>query len=216
MKQLGTLAMVFAACVGLILNSQAQDPAAYVFNARVYPDSSKPAIAVKDAQIEFIFAGYGAYLPSEYPLVRYFPLENGEHISFASVAEVQCRPRRVQWKKFIEPAQRRQYPDVDEAGYRHWSDIEIDILLKDWNGLETRSRIQRPEVSDVFIIGKTDRGAYRLQLDQENGKTVRIEFEPLFIMQCSSDLNHLFPNVQWRFCPLCGASLKKISKAKQP
>ncbi len=216
MKFIPARPMVFAACLFWACCSQAQDQVLNIFNSRVFPDSSKPPIYVKNVRIEFIFAGYGVYLPSDYPTITSIPLESGERVSFENIAEIQCRPRRVFWKKYIEPVHRSQYNDIDAEGYRHWSDIEIEVLLKDWDGDETRARMLRPEVSDAYLIGKTDRGDFRLQLDQENGKTVRMEFEPLFIMQCTNDINHLFPNAQWRFCPLCGASLKKISKVKQP
>ncbi|HNW59467.1 MAG TPA: hypothetical protein PKI62_07320 [bacterium] len=192
----------------------AQPDSPHLFEARVYPDSSKPAIQVKNLQLEFVFAGYGVYLPSDYPTMAAFPLESGERIAMENIAEVLCRPVRVQWKKFLEPEQRRADPQIDAEGYRHWSDVEVEVSLKDWNGGTVQSRLFRPEVSDVYITGTTDRGDFRLQLDQENGKLVRIEFEPLFIMQCTGDINHLFPNMKWKYCPLCGASLKKVSKRK--
>ena len=196
------------------LSALAQIPSAHLFEAKIYPDSSKPAILVKNLQLEFIFAGYGVYLPSDYPTVTYFPLESGERINMENIAEVQCRPVRVEWKKYLEPEQRAQNVPVDAQGYRHWSDVEVDITLRDWNGNLVQSRLFRPDISDVFLIGKTDRGDFRLQLDQENGKMVRLEFEPLFIMQCTGDINHLFPNMRWKYCPICGASLKKVSKKR--
>ena len=196
------------------LSAVAQNDSVSLLEAKVYPDSSKPAIVVKHLQLEFTFAGYGVYLPSDYPTVSYFPLESGERVSFESIAELICRPSRVQWKKYIEPAQRSSVTAVDQQGYRHWSDVEVEVAIKDWNGNQLNSRLFRPEISDVYLVGATDRGEFRLQIDQENGKTVRIEFEPLFIMQCSGNINHLFPNVRWKYCPLCGASLKKVSKKK--
>lgn len=192
----------------------AQPDSAHRFEARVYPDSSKPAIQVKNLQLEFVFAGYGVYLPSDYPTLTAFPLESGERIAMENIAELVCRPVRVQWKKYQEPDQRRTDARVDAQGYRHWSDVEVEVMLKDWNGNSVQSRLFRPEISDVYLTGMTDRGDFRLQLDQENGKMVRLEFEPLFIMQCTGDLNHLFPNMNWKYCPLCGASLKKVSKRK--
>ena len=76
-------------------------------------------------------------------------------------------------------------------------------------------RLQRPEVSDIFLSGATEHGDYRLQLDQENNRTVRVQFEALFIMQCRGNLKHLFPNLNWKFCPLCGSSLKRINKPEK-
>jgi hypothetical protein len=196
------------------LTTVAQNGSPHIFEAKIYPDSSKPAVQVKNLQLEFVFAGYGVYLPSDYPTVTHFPLESGERISMENIAEMYCQPVRVQWKKYVEPGQRNQNTMVDAQGYHHWSDVEVEITLKDWNGNLVRSRLFRPEISDVYLTGTTDRGDFRLQLDQENGKTVRIEFEPLFIMQCTGDINHLFPNMKWKYCPLCGASLKRVSKKK--
>ncbi|HNS72921.1 MAG TPA: hypothetical protein PKI81_05915 [bacterium] len=196
------------------LNATAQINSASIVEAKVYPDSSKPAVTVKNLHLEFIFAGYGVYLPSDYPTVTYFPLETGERIAMENIAEMQCFPVRVEWKKYLEPEQRARNVPVDAQGYRHWSDVEVDVLIKDWNGNQVKSRLLTPDISDVFLTGRTDRGDFRLQLDQENGKLVRLEFEPLFIMQCSGDINHLFPNMKWKYCPLCGASLKKVTKKK--
>ncbi|HNY92017.1 MAG TPA: hypothetical protein PKM23_10880 [bacterium] len=196
------------------LTATAQVNSSSIIEAKVYPDSSKPAVTVKNLQLEFVFAGYGVYLPSDYPTVTHFPLESGERVLMENVAEITCFPMRVEWKKYLEPDQRSRSVPVDAQGYRHWSDVEVEVLIKDWNGNQVKSRLFRPEISDVYLIGRTDRGDFRLQLDQENGKTVRIEFEPLFIMQCSGDINHLFPNMKWKYCPLCGASLKKVTKKK--
>jgi hypothetical protein len=196
------------------LTAIAQTDSIPIFEAKVYPDSSKPAILVKNLQLEFVFAGYGVYLPSDYPIVTHFPLETGERVAMENIAEAQCHAARIEWKKYIEPGQRAQNAPVDAQGYRHWSDVEVEIAIRDWSGNLVQSRLFRPEISDVYLIGNTERGDFRLQLDQENSKTVRIEFEPLFIMQCSGNLNHLFPNVKWKYCPLCGASLKKVSKKK--
>lgn len=190
----------------------AQSGAAALFEAKVYPDSTKPPVVVKQLQLEFIFAGYGVYLPSDYPTLTSFPLETGERVEMENIAEVLCRPVRVEWKKYLEPGQRQDKPTVDAQGYQHWSDVEVELTLKDWSGAVTAARLSRPEISDVYLTGKTDRGDFRLQLDQENGRTVRIEFEPLFIMRCTGDLSHLFPNMRWKYCPLCGSALKKVSK----
>ncbi|GEM_PF-597576 len=196
------------------LTASAHPDSAHSFEARVYPDSSKPPIQVKNLQLEFVFAGYGVYLPSDYPTLTAFPLESGERIAMENIAEVVCKAVRVQWKKYQEPEKRHTDSRVDAQGYLHWSDVEVEVTLKDWNGQTVQSRLFRPEISDVYLTGTTDRGDFRLQLDQENGKSVRIEFEPLFIMQCTGDFNHLFPNMNWKYCPLCGASLKKVSKRK--
>ena len=89
------------------------------------------------------------------------------------------------------------------------------MTVTGWDGRVTHSRLQRPEVSDIFLSGATEHGDYRLQLDQENNRTVRVQFEALFIMQCRGNLKHLFPNLNWKFCPLCGSSLKRINKPEK-
>jgi hypothetical protein len=196
-------------CVTLTL---AQSEQAVMCNARVYPDSVGGHAYVKQLHLDFKFSGYGVYVPSDYPSLTCVPLENGERIDFNSIAEMCIHSKRVYWKKFVEPAQRHQFEDIGSDGYRYWSEMEADVEIKAWDGAEIRSRIQHPDYSDVFISGNTDRGDFKLQIDQENNKTVRIEFLPSFIMQCTADLQHLFPNSQWKFCPLCGATLKRINK----
>jgi len=179
------------------------------FNAYVSPDSARESIYVTALKIDFKFAGYGTYIPAEYPTLTELPLETGERISFDKIAEATFKAERVQWKQFVDPDQRHQYESVDEQGYRHWSDVEIVATVKDWEGETIRSRIARPEVSDVFLSGKTSRGDFRLQIDQENNKTVHVVFEPLFSMVCAKDASHVFPNSSWTFCPICGSKLKR-------
>ncbi len=190
----------------------AQSEPADNYNAKVYPDSIGACVYVKQVHLDFKFSGYGVYVPSDYPSLTCIPLENGERINFTNIAQMTLRSKRIHWKKYIEPAQRHQFDDMRADGYRYWSEMEAEAVIKTWDGVEIKSRIQRPDHSDVFISGITDRGDFKLQIDQENNKTVRLEFLPGFIMQCTADLQHLFPNVQWKFCPLCGAALKRINK----
>ncbi len=187
----------------------AQPESKISFNAYVSPDSSKESIHVTALKIDFKFAGYGTYVPTEYPTLTELPLETGERISFDKISEATFRAERVQWKQFVDASQRHQYDSVDEQGYRHWSDVEVVAMVKDWEGEIIRSRIARPEVSDVFLSGKTSRGDFRLQIDQENNKTVYVVFEPLFSMVCTKDASHVFPNSSWTFCPICGSKLKR-------
>jgi hypothetical protein len=181
-------------------------------NAKVYPDSSGVFVYVKNVTLNFIFTGYGVYVPEDYPSVTSVPLENGERINFDNIIQMVLRPKRVYWKKIMEPSQQHQLGEIGPDGYRYWSQVETEIFLKTCDGATINSRIQRPDYSDLFICGLTDRGDFKLQIDQENGKTVRIEFEPVFIMQCNKDLGHLYPNKHWKFCPLCGAPLRRINK----
>jgi len=202
----------FLAMLLFYLGGVAQTSQPVTINAKIYPDSSGLFIYVKNVHIDFKFAGYGVYVPSDYPSMTSVPLENGERINFENIAEMTLRPNRVYWKKFIEPSQRHQFDDVGTDGYRYWSEVEAETVIKVWDGLRIQSRIQRPDYSDIYLSGVTDRGDFRLQVDQENGKTIRIEFEPVFIMQCSGDINHLYPNMQWKFCPICGSPLRRINK----
>jgi hypothetical protein len=181
------------------------------FSAYVFPDSSKPtSVYVTGLKLDFKFAGYGTYIPSEYPTLTELPLETGERISFEKIAEITFKAERVQWKQYVEPEQRHQYDSVDEQGYRYWSDVEVVALVKDWQGESIRSRIVRPEISDVYLSGKTPRGEFRLQIDQENNKNIHVVFEPLYKMICAKDVSHIFPNSSWTFCPICGGKLKKM------
>ena len=195
---------------GSWLFAQSEEPVSVT--AIVEPDSGKDQIRVEDLKIEFKFAGYGYYLPSDYPVMREIPLENGEIVSLDKIAEATFRARRVQWKKFIPENERANYDDVDKDGYRHWSAVEVDTWIRDWDGNVIKSRIKRPEYSDVFLIGRTSRGAYSLQIDQENNKTVHVIFEPNFVMQCPKDKSHVFPNSSYVYCPYCGKKLKRIMK----
>ncbi len=182
------------------------------FHAKIYPDSSDFFIHVMRAQLDFRFAGIGVYAAEDYPCLSSIPLENGERIAFENITRMTLRPVRVFWKKYLEPSQRRAMDEIDQNGYRLWSSVEVDAAVTTWDGTVIRSRIHHADQADIFITGTTDLGDYQLQLDQENGKSVRVEFEPIFIMQCTSDLTHLYPNRSWSFCPICGAALRRVSK----
>jgi hypothetical protein len=180
----------------------------------VAPDSTTPALEVRNMALDFRFAGYGVYIPSKYPRETSIPLENGERIALEKMSEMKLEGTRVRWKKYIPPAERVQYDHIDEQGYYHWSDVEVDVVIRDWKGSIIRSRIKRPANSDVYLVGETDRGDYELQLDQENNKTVIIAFTPAFIMQCTQDPTHVFPNQEYKYCPRCGGLLKRIERPR--
>jgi hypothetical protein len=203
---------IFIAC--LMGTSYSQNEKLSSFTASVYPDKNADAIEVNHLKLNFTFAGYGVYLPSEYPTLTSIPLEDGEDVNFASIRKLTVTGKRVNWKKYIEPDQRRKYEDIDADGYYHWSDVEVEVTITDWNDKVITSRIKRPDVADVYLVGQTDRGDFRLQLDQENNKTVVVSFKPNFVMQCENDPTHLFPNLNWKYCPICGGKLKKIQISK--
>ncbi|MBD3384726.1 hypothetical protein GF407_07340 [candidate division KSB1 bacterium] len=179
-------------------------------DALVYADSAQSAVSVRFLQITYKFAGYGLYIPENYPVVQEFSLVNGQIVGFSNVSRAYLKGVRVKWKKYVQPQNRHLYSNIDEQGYRHWSDIEVNVRLIDWDGNTIKSRLERPESSDVFLTGKTDQGAFSLQLDQENNKTVMIKFKPRFVMRCTRNETHIFPNKNWKFCPICGAPLQRI------
>jgi hypothetical protein len=180
-------------------------------SAKVAPDSGESWVAVNDLKLEFTFAGYGYYDPKDYGTLTELPLETGERVEFENIAEMTVTGIRTHWRKYVQPAERDQYDNVDEEvdenGYRTWSDVEADLVIVDWNGKVIRSRIERPELADIYLIGRTARGTFKLQLDQENGKKVHVKFLPVFVMQCSKNSSHTFHNTTWKFCPHCGAEL---------
>ncbi len=203
----------------LFLASEAvlgQDSEEIRVNAKVEPDSGKGSIQVFDLKLDFEFAGYGVYIPAEYPTLTVIPLETGERVRLDKIAKATFKGTRVFWKKWIEPSERKKYDNVDSDGYYHWSDIEVAVTILDWNGQKTKSRIKRPEFSDVYLVGRTPRGDFKLQLDQENGKTVVVVFEPNFIMMCPNDKTHVFPNADYIYCPKCGAKLEKVIPKPEP
>lgn len=179
-------------------------------DAIVYADSGKTGVEVMNLRLEYEFAGYGLYIPEKYPTCQKFSLTNGQSVEFSNVSRAFLRGERVKWKKYIKPQNRSLYPNIDEQGYRHWSDIEVNTRIIDWQGNEIKSRLERPENSDVFLIGKTMQGDFSLQIDQENDKTVVVKFKPRFVMQCTKNEKHLFPNRHYKFCPICGAPLRRI------
>ena len=199
----------FALCAGMAFSQDLKEP---VLTAYVEPDSGKTSIRVSEVQLSFKFAGYGVYNPEDYPVMNKIPLENGMTIKLNQIAEMQFRAERVSWKKFIPQKERHQYKDVDEEGYRRWSAVEVNAKIKDWDGKSFNSRILRPEFADIYLTGQTNNGVYNLQIDQENDKVIHVVFEAEFVMQCEKDHQHIFPNKSWKYCPLCGAKLKKHTR----
>lgn len=181
-------------------------------SARIAADSGRQYITVQNLMIDFVFAGYGLYTPSEYPILTEMPLENGERILFNKIKEMTLSGERVFWKEFVPIEERSKFATIDANGYRHWSDIEVNVRATDWEGNVVKSRLKRPEYSDVFLRGETKRGELELQIDQENNKKVHIIFRPQFVMQCTGDKSHLFPNSDFKFCPYCGSPLIRITR----
>lgn len=180
--------------------------------ARVAADSGAYYVEANNLILDFKFAGYGLYAPGDYPLLTEVPLQNGEKIRFDKIKELSLSPQRIFWKEYIEPDKRREFTNIDVNGYRHWSDIEVNVRLVDWEENVLQSRLKRPEYSDVYLRGETSRGELELQIDQENGKKIHIIFRPNFIMQCTGDKSHLFPNAYYTYCPICGKGLTKITR----
>lgn len=177
----------------------------------VAADSGDIYINVKDLSLDFVFTGIGMYLPSDYPIVTELPLENGERIRFDKIREITFRGIRVQKREYIEPNNRYKYDNVDAHGYRHWSDVEVNVWVKDWDGNELVSNIYRPPYADVYLRGETKRGDFKLQVNLENYKVVHIKFRPNFVMQCTNDKTHIFVNLNYKYCPICGRPLKKLT-----
>lgn len=195
--------------VGAIL-AQAQSSVPTTINAIVSPDSAKePPIRVSDLKLDFVFAGYGIYVEAEYPLLLEIPLMSGERVHLEKISQVSFHSKRVNWKKYVKPTERAQHRDIDSEGYRHWSDIEVDVYIKDLQGNLISGRIQRPEYGDIYLVGKTERGDFKLQVDQENNKTVLINILHDWSMQCEKNPLHVFSDASWKFCPICGGKLKK-------
>ena len=207
MKKTLILILLFVVLCSIVLSVEFVPVSAYV-----EPDSGKEHIKVENIQLDFKFAGLGYYLPSKYPILNEIPLENGEIVLLSKIAEATFKPIRVEWKKFIPENERKNTDDVDNAGYQHWKAVEVDCFLKDWNGNIIKSRMKRPDYSDIFLVGATSRGKFSLQVDQENGKIIHVLFQPNFILQCSKEKKHLFPNSMHKYCPHCGGELKKIPK----
>jgi hypothetical protein len=180
--------------------------------ARVAADSGKYYVEVNNLLLDFVFAGYGLYSPGDYPILTEIPLQNGEKVRFDRIKELTFSGERAYWKEFIEPEKRNQYVDVDENGYRKWSDIEVNVYLVDWENNKLVSRLKKPEQANIFIRGETNRGVLELQVDVEKNKKTHIIFRPNFVMQCTGDKSHLFVNSNHQFCPICGQKLIKITR----
>ena len=180
--------------------------------ARVAADSGKYYVEVNNLLLDFVFAGYGLYSPGDYPILTEIPLQNGEKVRFDRIKEITFSGERAYWKEFIAPDKRSQYVDVDENGYRKWSDVQVNVYLVDWENNKLVSRLKIPDQSDIFIRGETSRGVLELQIDVENNKKTHIVFRPNFVMQCTGDKSHLFVNSNHQFCPTCGQKLIKITR----
>ncbi len=202
------LLVVFFYFVSNVLSAAPQNG----IRARVSADSGRYYVEVNNLLLDFVFAGFGLYSPGKYPILTEIPLENGEKVRFDRIKEVTFSAERVYWKEFVEPEKRKEYVDIDENGYRHWSDIEVNVHLVDWENKDLMSRLTKPEQADIFIRGETSRGVLELQLDVENGKKSHIVFIPNFVMQCTSDKTHLFVNSNHQFCPKCGNKLTKLTR----
>ncbi len=200
--------VIFSSTVSI---AHAQISKQVAVRALVAADSAGIYINVKDLSLDFVFTGIGMYLPSDYPIVTELPLENGERIRFDKIREATFQAVRVSKNEYIEPAMRHKYSTVDKRGYRHWSDVEVDVWVKDWDGNELKSRIFRPPHADIFLRGETTRGNFKLQLDIENEKLVHVMFRPNFVMQCTEVKSHIFPNMDYQFCPYCGKPLHKLT-----
>ena len=118
------------------------------------------------------------------------------------------RGKRVQWKQYVEPDRRDEYDNIDGDGYRHWTAVEVQTTVTDHQKNTIISRIDRPDYANVYLKGTTPRGEFKLQLNQENGKTVRLVLKPTSLLVCTKDSTHVYSNMDWKFCPVCGGSLK--------
>lgn len=206
--KLKILLVVFFFISTTILSAAPQDGV----RARVSADSGRYYVEVNNLLLDFVFSGYGLYSSGDYPILTEIPLQNGEKVRFDRIKEITFTPERVYWKEFVEPAKRKEFVDVDENGYRRWSDIEVNVRLVDWENNIVYSKLKKPPESDIFIRGETNRGVLELQLDLENDKKSHIVFRPNFVMQCTGDKSHLFVNSNHQFCPKCGKKLIKITR----
>jgi hypothetical protein len=194
------------------LTQKKQSPGITAF---VESDSGKNRIKVENLKLEFKYGGYGVYVISDYPVLTRIPLENGEFVQFSSILSATFRGKRVEWKQYIERENRNEFDNIDDMGFYHWDELEVECVIKDKQDNIIRSRIKRPHLADIFLTGTTDRGDFRLQLDLENGKTVYAILVPDYVMQCIKNSAHVFPNSDWLYCPYCGGKLKRINTIKK-
>ncbi len=203
------LVMFFSVALALEIWAAPQDG----IHARVAADSGTYYVQVNNLLLDFVFAGYGLYSPGDYPILTEIPLENGERVRFDRIRSMTLTTERVYWKEFVDPERRKEFVNIDENGYRQWSDIEVNVRITDWENNTIVSRLKKPEESDIFLRGETSRGVLELQVDVEGNKKTHIIFIPNFVMQCTGDKSHIFVNVNYAYCPTCGKKLTKITRA---
>jgi len=215
-----TLNKVFVMLFSVTLFLLAQEKQVPAFRAQISVNSSQEYILAQQILMDFDFSGFGIYAPADYPLTTKVPLQNGEIIPFDKIKEMTLWSERVIQKKYVSPENRAQY-NVDNQGYRYKSEFVINVTLVDWEGDTLVSRIKQPEYSDVYIRGQTKRGDVEIILDHESDDVVHVVFLPNYVLQCSGDKSHIFPNADYKYCPKCGKLLIKITrydvlKTKQP
>ena len=202
---------VLAASIAAAQSTEVISP----FTGKIRPDTSQTYIDVANLTLRMEYKGYGLYYPADYPTLTMVPLDNGEIIQFENIKEITLHGERVFWRKYVAPEDRNNYFDVDAEGYRRYSDVEVMLRITDWDGKVTEGMLKRPEASDVYFEGKTERGIFRLQIDQENNKIVHVRFMRTVILRCTGDPAHVFENVDYKFCPICGKPLNKVDKTTE-
>lgn len=201
---------MLAAAMAAAQSTEAISP----FAVKIRPDTSQAFIDVANLTLRMEYKGYGLYYPADYPTLTMLPLDNGEIIQFENIKEITLHGERVFWRRYVAPEERNNYLDVDAEGYRRYSDVEVMLQITDWDGKVTKGMLKRPEASDVYFEGKTERGIFRLQIDQENNKIVDVRFMRTVILRCTGDPTHVFENVDYKFCPICGKPLKVDKKTE--
>ena len=134
---LGLIIFLFSICFATSKEANQQE---MKYSAFVYPDSTGQSVLVQDIKLDFRFGGIGIYMPDKYPTIKYVPLETGEQIQFPYLLEVLFKGKRVEWKQFVEPDRRDEYDNIDEKGYRHWSEVEVQTTVIDLQRRKIQSR----------------------------------------------------------------------------
>ena len=182
------------------------------FPASVYSDPGMPPITVTSLELSFPESRtfVAVWVPSPPPPVL-VPLVSGETIPFRNISEIVFSPTRVERKEFIPFDKRRDKTDVDTAGYRHWSAVEVEAVVTGLQGGRVKGQVERSEFDNVVLTGKTELGDFRLCLNREGIPPVKVVFHHYSVLVCPKDAKHVYSNPDWKFCPIDGLALTPAS-----
>jgi len=114
-------------------------------------------VCVANPQIDFKYGGSGIYNGSDYRATKLLPLTSGITVDLTKVRKIRFSPKKEK--------------------VRNRTEMGVEAELEMTTGTVLKEAVNRPVFGKAILIGETEFGGFRYQLNSEDSKPVEMKFE---------------------------------------